>query len=132
MNVAKFQPGFRISAIDAGVLAIGAAGAWMAASADRWLGFAIAFVVAHFFLFCNVVRMDRSLELPWAGLFTLLAGATLATGAPGWIPTMGTMLACTAVFVVLQMRKPSYHGIFWQRINPGLREWWELRQRSDT
>jgi hypothetical protein len=121
----KFQPGFRISAIDAAVLCVAATGSWIAAGIDPWMGIAIAFVVAHFFLFCNVVRMRRSLELPWAALFVLLAGATVLTGVPGRISTFSMMLVCTAVSVTLQMRQPSYHGIFWQQINPRLPHWWE-------
>jgi len=30
----------------------------------------------------------------------------------------------TVAVVVVEMCKPSYHGVGWQRINPRLREWW--------
>jgi hypothetical protein len=33
--------------------------------------------------------------------------------------------------VVLQMRKSSYHGIAWQRINPGLRAWWDASRAQE-
>jgi hypothetical protein len=123
----KFQPGFRISAMDVAVLLVAAVGSWFAAGINLWMGIAIAFVVAHFFLFCNVVRMGRSLELLWAVLFVLLAGTTVLTGLPGWISTFSVMLISTAVLVTLQMRQPSYHGILWLQINPGLPQWWEKR-----
>jgi hypothetical protein len=29
--------------------------------------------------------------------------------------------------VIVEMRKPSYHGVGWQRINPGLPAWWDAR-----
>lgn len=124
-NETTFRPGFRISAIDVGVLVAGGIGSWFTAGIDASLGIAIAFVVAHFFLFCNVVRMGRSLELCWAGLFVLLAAATQLAGIPGWIATFTIMLVCTVVFVALQMRDPSYHCAFWERINPDLPTWWE-------
>jgi hypothetical protein len=31
------------------------------------------------------------------------------------------------VLVIFEMRKPSYHGVFWRRVNPNLRQWWEAR-----
>jgi hypothetical protein len=122
-----FAPGFRLSVLDACVLAAGAATAVALATVVAWWGFAVAFVVAHFFLFCNVVRMARPLELAWAGLFLALAGATIALEVPGWPATIAASLAMTAAVVAIQLRKPSYHGLGWQRINPGLRAWFEAR-----
>lgn len=120
-----FQPGFRLSVRDVVVIILGIAAALYLAAMEFWWGFIVAFVVAHFFLFCNVVRMARPFELTWAAVFLALACATLLTEAPGWPITTGVSLAVTVVVVVLQMRKPSYHGLGWQRINPGLRAWWE-------
>jgi hypothetical protein len=107
------------------VIVLGAAlSAWLAVRVPWW-GAMVAFVVAHFFLFCNVVRMARPLELLWTGVFLALAVATLLADFPGWPVTTAIALAVTAAVVVLQMRKPSYHGVGWQRINPNLRSWWE-------
>lgn len=88
-------------------------------------GFVIAFVLGHFFLFCNVVRMARPLELAWAGVFVALAAATIMLDTPGWLVTASVSLAATVVVVMVETRKPSYHGVGWQRINPGLPAWWE-------
>ena len=120
----EFAPGFRLSVRDVVAILIGAAAAFYLASIEPWWGFMVAFVVGHFFLFCNVVRMARPLELAWAATFVALASATLLTETPGWPITTGVSLAVTLVIVVLQMRKPSYHGLGWQRINPGLQAWW--------
>jgi len=120
-----FQPGFRLSIRDVAVIILGAAAALYLSSMEFWWGFIVAFVVAHFFLFCNVVRMARPLELTWAATFLALASATLLTEAPGWPITVAGSLAVTLLVVALQVRKPSYHGFGWQRINPGLRAWWE-------
>ena len=119
-----FAPGFRLSLRDVIVILIGAAAAFTLFGIEPWWSFIVVFVVAHFFLFCNVVRMARPLELAWAATFLALASATLLTETPGWPITAAISLAVTVLVVVLQMRKPSYHGFGWQRINPGLREWW--------
>lgn len=92
-----------------------------------WWGFLPAFVLAHFFLFCNVVRMARPLELVWAGVFVVLAGATIAFEIPSWLVTAMVSLLVTVVVVVVEIRKPSYHGVGWKFVNPGLPAWWEAR-----
>ncbi|MET0311815.1 MAG: hypothetical protein ABW051_07165 [Burkholderiaceae bacterium] len=129
---AAFQPGFRLSVTDVIVLMLGAGGAIAAARIDPWLGFAVAFPVAHFFLFCNVVRMSRPYELVWAAAFVSLAAAQLVLGVPSWPVVFLTCLAVTCVVVVLQARQPSYHGVFWQRLNPGLAQWWASRQGANA
>src|SRR6185503_16949754 len=95
------------------------------ASVTWWWGFVPAFVVLHFFLFCNVFRIARPLELAWAVVFVALAGATIVVDQPGWIVTTAVSLVATVIVIALEMRKPSYHGIAWQKINPGLPQWWE-------
>jgi hypothetical protein len=117
-----FAPGFRLSRVDAIVIAGGAAGAIALSMFEWWWGFVVAFVLGHFFLFCNVVRMARPLELIWGAVFVALAAATISLGAPGWPATALLSLAVTAIVVVVEMRKPSYHGVGWQWINPGLPE----------
>jgi hypothetical protein len=123
-----FAPGFRLSVRDAIVIVLGAAASVGLATLVWWWGIAIAFVVAHFFLFCNVVRMARPLELTWAAVFLVLACATIALNTPGWPTTFSISLVVTVALVARQLREPSYHGLGWQRINPGLRAWWEARQ----
>jgi hypothetical protein len=127
MKQAAFAPGFRLSVVDVFVLVGGTAATIVLSLYVWWWGFVPAFVLAHFFLFCNVVRMARPLELVWAGVFVVLAGATVAFETPGWLRTAIASLLVTVVVVVVEMRKPSYHGVGWQRINPGLPAWWEAR-----
>jgi len=125
MTDPEFKPGFRISATDVTFLVLGALGASGAAAHYPWLSLVIVFTVGHFFLFCNVVRMDRSLELAWASVFLILAGCTLTVSTPGWQVTFLASLLGTAVVVLVQIRKPSYHGVAWAHINPDLPLWWE-------
>jgi len=127
MKQAAFAPGFRLSVADVFVLFGGTISAIVLSMYVWWWGFIPAFVLAHFFLFCNMGRIARPLELIWAGVFISLAGTTIAFEMPGWLVTVPVSLFVTVVVVVVEMRKPSYHGVGWQRINPGLPEWWEAR-----
>ncbi len=120
-----FAPGVHLSATDVVVLVSGAIGAPLLWTITWWWGFVIGFVVAHFFVFCNVVRLSRSLEFVWGGTFATLAAATIAADFPGWPATGAISLGVTVLVVLIEMRKPSYHGIGWQKINPGLPAWWE-------
>ena len=121
----QFLPGFRFSAMDAVVLFVGAATAWLLGSIIWWAGVAVIFVVGHFFLFCNVFRIARGSEYTWAGTFVVLAACTLITEQPGWPVVFIACLGLSTFLIWRETRKKDYHGIFWQRWNPGLREWWE-------
>ena len=124
-----FNPGFRFSKFDAVALFLLLFVCAVTVAVIPWLGIAMVFVVAHFFLFCNILRMSRPLELTWAGLFVVLAGFTILSGSPSWVVTLAVSFVATVVLAAVEMRKPSYHGVFWWRINPELPQWWEDRAR---
>lgn len=126
----QFRPGFRLSALDVAILLAGATASVYAAGIERWFGVAVAFVVLHFFLFCNVLRMARPLELAWAGLFVVLS-ATASFGYLTWPSVFAASLLMTVFVAVMQARAPSYHGVGWQRMNPRLPDWWQLSRASD-
>lgn len=132
MKQPAFTPGFRLSVVDGFVLLGGVAGIIILSVMVWWWGFILGFVLGHFFLFCNVVRMARPLELLWGGIFVVLSGATLVLETPGWLLTALLSLVVTGIVVVIQMRKPSYHGVGWKWINPGLPAWWESRTAERT
>ena len=132
MQHPTFAPGFRLSVVDGFVLLAGVAGTIILSMIVWWWGFVLGFVLGHFFLFCNVVRMARPLELLWSGVFVALAGATIVLETPGWLVTALLSLVVTAIVVVVEMRKPSYHGVGWKWINPGLPAWWESRMVERT
>ena len=125
MPIPEFRPGFRISTRDALVVVLGAIGSSLIWPKVWWLGFTIAFGVGHFFLFCNVFRIARAQELAWTAIFLILVRSTAATGRPSWTATILLSLAATIVAVGIELRKPSYHGVGWSRVNPGLRRWWD-------
>jgi hypothetical protein len=124
----KFQPGFRLSEMDVGIILLGICVSVLLARFDEQLGIAVLFVLAHFFLFCNVLRMSRPLELIWAVLFVLLAGSSFYFGLPSWNTTIVAMLGVTLILAIAQFMLPSYHGVLWQKINPDLEQWWNVRE----
>jgi len=121
----KFQPGFRLSAVDVVILVVGGIASAYAMTIDRWFGIAITFVVLHFFLFCNVLRMSRPLELIWACIFAALVVATISMDLLSWPIVFAISLIATVIVGIVEMRRPSYHGIGWQKMNPLLPEWWQ-------
>ena len=125
MPAPTFNPGFRISTLDVVVLFLGASLAASIGAVQPWIGVAIVFAVAHFFVFCNVVRLARRLELVWAAAFIALAVITVVLDAWSWPVTLGLSLVLSTALVAIELRKPSYHGAFWRQINPGLPQWWE-------
>ena len=111
----------------------GAGCSWLATDSSSSLAAAgIAFVVGHFFLFCNVFRIRRAPELIWAGVFTTLATATVVVGTTDWTATFAVSALLTVVLVAIEMRHPSYHGLFWRQVNPHLPEFWRSRQREQS
>jgi hypothetical protein len=110
------------------ILVVGAVAAVVVGRSDWLLGANIGFVVFHFFLFCNVFRISRTLELTWAAAFLCLA-AGLFGEAISLVVAVSLSLLCTLIVIAIETTKPSYHGIWWRRINPGLPNWWEANQR---
>ena len=126
----NFRPGFRLSAFDGVVIAMSSIVSIAIGSTTPGLAFVIIFVVSHFFLFCNVFRIARSLELVWSSIFVALAYCTITFSSPSWPITTLALLLVTIVVVAIEIRKPSYHGIFWTRINPDLPQWWAKQEHQ--
>jgi hypothetical protein len=124
VTTTTFQPGFRLSPVDCVVIVAGTIATFACWSTAWWIGFVIGFVVAHFFLFCNIFRVARPLELAWSGVFIALTYCTITFEKPSWLITIVTSLLATVFVVAVEMRKPSYHGVLWRRINPKLPQWW--------
>src|SRR5688572_15746870 len=121
----KFQPGFRLSALDVVVLIVGGVASAYAMTADRWFGIAIAFVVLHFFLFCTVLRMSPPLELICGGGFAAMAVSTVSLHLMPWPIVFAASSVLTMIVALIEVRRPSYHGVGWQKLNPRLPEWWQ-------
>lgn len=128
MTASEFRPGFRLSLVDVVVLVCGTVGAVAGWHGYRDLAVLGVVAVGHFFLFCNVFRVARRPELVWASVFVAsVAVQRLAHVSWGVVILV---VACTSSAVIAnELRKPSYHGILWHRINPGLPDWWASQQR---
>jgi hypothetical protein len=120
--------GFRFFRTDIGVL-VGLAGltVWFLRAAPElvWLP---PLVGGHFFLFCNVVRLCRRLELLWAAVFVLNVAGWAARGDLRLLPVLLGQLPVTVVLVAWEIRQPRYHGVWADRLNPRLGDY--LRSRS--
>lgn len=123
----KFNPGFRISKLDIAfiIVALGFA-VWLYGYSAK-LSFVVLFVVAHFFLFCNIVRMSRTPELIWGSIFSIVFISSMQYGFPPWYAAISLALVATVVLVALELKKPSYHGVFWIKVNPELPEWFSRK-----
>lgn len=130
MQTPEFRPGFRLSATDLIVIAIGVTAAILVWNTVWWLGLTVLLVIGHFFLFCNVFRIGRHLELAWSAVFITVTGGTVAAGIPGWPWAIAIALVGAAVVIIIEMRKPSYHGVAWQRVNPNLKNWWDAQHND--
>lgn len=125
MKKREFNPGLRIAPFDCVILLAGIVGAISAGQKIWWAGFIIAWVVLHFFCFCNVFRVSRTPEIIWSVAFIMIAIPTLTIGIPGWPITMGLSLIFSIALIWEETRQPRYHGIFWKQWNPKLPQWWE-------
>ena len=88
-------------------------------------------VLGHFFLFCNVFRVRRSLELVWSALFLTNAAVCVGLFAIDALPYMAlAQLPFTAIVIGFEVRDWRYHGIFADHINPDLTRYVEWRSGS--
>jgi hypothetical protein len=121
----EFRPGFRLSVFDFVVLGLGALAAYFAYTLRSLPAAIPAYVIFTFFLYCNVFRIRRTPELIWAAAFTLAALVTFYFQQRSWLVVFAVGIALSIVLIVIEMRHPSYHGIFWRSVNPKLPTWWE-------
>jgi len=127
---AAFNPGFRMSELDVGFVLLVFVSSPLLARLFEQLAFAALFAVLHFFLFCNVIRAKRALELLWAGTFVGLWSASYFLGVPSWPHVYALAFAVTIGVTVVQVLLPSYHGAFWSVLNPRLPQLWKKQTGS--
>ncbi|HWE97676.1 MAG TPA: hypothetical protein VG269_27220 [Tepidisphaeraceae bacterium] len=111
-------PGFRFSRTDGAVILGGALMTWLAWG---FLGtFALVFVIvlAHFFLFCNVVRMRRPYELFWAAVFVINTLLWSLSGDLNWWRVLAVQIPVTLVLIAMEIASDRYHGVGykWKRL----------------
>jgi hypothetical protein len=112
--------GFRYSFLDALVLILGAGATWLLWDLGPLVAAVPAVALVHFFLFCNVFRVHRRLELVWAGALLVNAAVWFAAGSFTWVNVLAVQTPLTAGVVAFEMCMPRYHGVFAHAINPRL------------
>jgi hypothetical protein len=108
------------SRMDAAILGAAVAATWILWQAEPLLAPVPAIAVGHFFVFCNVFRVRRRLELAWAGCLLVNAAAWFLAGAFSWVSVLAVQTPLTAGLVALEMCTPRYHGVLARAINPCL------------
>ena len=119
----EFKPGFRLSTIDIVIITVAILSSAYFYTVAKPISYIIAFVVGHFFLFCNISRMSRLPELVWAVVFIVVSILALRFDLLSLFDAFLLSLGLTVLLLILEFRKPSYHGIFWQSLNPNLQTW---------
>lgn len=122
-NSKEFSAGFRINTIDVMVITAALLAVLLTYSKMCEVAFFSGYTVLHFFLFCNVFRIGRKSELFWSFVFVIMTSCTILLDVPSWMVTIASTFSITVVVIILELRKPSYHGILWEKINPSLRQW---------
>jgi hypothetical protein len=109
----SYEPkyGFRFSALDALAMVCGALVTGIGYAFVGELAFLVPYVLAHFFLFCNVFRIARNYELIWAGLFVANVCGCFAFDV-GLLTVVAIQLPITVCVIGLMLRRSDYHGIF--------------------
>lgn len=125
--------GFRLSISDALILVLGGITVPLQLSQTvPHVAMLVAFVVWHFFLFCNVIRARRSLELTWAVTFVVNAGVWMWLEPECWTFALALQLAPTMAIASFELRSKRYHGVGARRINPRIDQYLAGADREDS
>jgi hypothetical protein len=81
------------------------------------------FVLAHFFLFCNVFRIRRSLELFWSAAFLIVCVIWLRTGHFTLAHVFWTQLPISLLVIAIGFCQRDYHGVGYKHVSLGRRPW---------
>lgn len=112
--------GFRFSFSDGIALLVFVVVGCGFAHAGSPFGWLLFLAAGHFFLFCNVFRIIRHLELIWAALFISNVMLWSVFDRLSWSTVFLTQLPVTVSLIGFEMCQSRYHGIFARQINPSL------------
>jgi hypothetical protein len=120
--VSRNKVGFRLSLIDSLVIVIALLITYFypkhfldIALFNNFFHYSVLFVVANFFLFCNVFRIRTRFELIWIGLSAINVLVYLIYYQNSYVFLILQFLF-TSFSVFLEMRTPEYHGILTKHI----------------
>jgi hypothetical protein len=106
--------GFRLTKIDVGVIIVVIV---LTAGTRPWLDSLVwlfVIVAGHFFLFCNLFRIQRVYELTWSGLFVINVSAWYVLDALDWWWVLAVQSPITALFITMSFMQRDYHGVLWR------------------
>ena len=89
------------------------------------LGWVVAIVGVHFFLFCNVFRVSLGRELIWAAIFILNVGFWVLLARLDWFTLLACQMPVTVGVIAWEIKATRYHGIFADRLNSNLGDYLE-------
>ena len=131
MSKAEFKPGFRVLPHDIPFIVIGIALAVYFYSSIPDLSVIAITSVFHFFLFCNIFRIRRAPELIWGGIFITLSYLKIEGLIQNWSLSLLISFIIAICIIAYETKHPSYHGVFWRKLNPNLKNWWTaLHQKN--
>lgn len=108
--------GFRLSTVDIVAIAVCAAATWLLRDQFGEFVWLMPVTLGHFFLFCNVFRIHRRLELIWTVFFVVNVAAFTVVDKFSWTAILAVQFPITMAVIVLEIRSPRYHGIFFTGI----------------
>ena len=132
LNALRFDPsrwplwrpyGFRISLVDICAIVIVTLVSWLGWSASEGMVVLLPLVLGHFFLFCNVFRVRRSLEFIWSGCFLVAATWWFLWQPLSWWYLLAVQSPITLIVLLIEIRSWRYHGIGAAALNPQLDEY---------
>ncbi|MCA9098366.1 MAG: hypothetical protein KDA36_08270 [Planctomycetaceae bacterium] len=104
--------GFRFSILDLSAIAVCGLLTWLTYPFLDELSLLFPITLGHFYLFCNVFRIHRNLELIWAGGFVFNVAIHLVLREISWLRILAIQTPLTVFLIVVEMRSGRYHGIF--------------------
>lgn len=112
-HVRNSKPGFRCNLADVAMLAASLGlSLWMAGAGFGEPSWLPAYVTATFFLFCNVFRIGRPMEVAWSAVAVAAFLHALAADLPFWRTALPVTLPATAAAVAWAAAAGRYRGVF--------------------
>ncbi len=111
-QLSRKRRGFRFSEIDLMAIVICGVLTWVSLPFLDQFALIFPITLGHFFLFCNVFRIHRKLELIWAGAFVINVASNSLAEEFSWIRVLILQTPLTLLLIAMELRSGRYHGIF--------------------
>lgn len=112
--------GMRLSGMDMCVMVLATIGGFLLVPYSDSYSVLIPYVVYHFFLFCNVFRIRRFLELWWAAIFVGGFFLVQLFWPDGFVWQLFAQSVLTIFILWYETRQSCYHGVWANRWNLNL------------